>query len=84
MVKDNIVFADVHASFDDDFSDVYLTQSDYDLVAAATRKSVRPTQAAFDRHIGAVDRRYQSHVLLLKPIHSQPAPFSRNQRRTQN
>nr|XP_049580541.1 uncharacterized protein LOC125971340 isoform X2 [Syngnathus scovelli] len=55
MVKDNIVFADVHASFDDDFSDVYLTQSDYDLVATATRKSVRPTQAAFDRHIGAVE-----------------------------
>nr|XP_049617854.1 uncharacterized protein LOC125993155 isoform X3 [Syngnathus scovelli]XP_049617858.1 uncharacterized protein LOC125993157 isoform X3 [Syngnathus scovelli] len=55
MVKDNIVFADVHASFDDDFSDVYLTQSDYDLLAAATRKNNRPTQAASDRHIGAVE-----------------------------
>ncbi|KAM9771402.1 uncharacterized protein ACBT44_012388 isoform 1-T1 [Syngnathus typhle] len=38
MVKDITVFADVHAVFDDDFSGVYLTQSDYDLVAAATRQ----------------------------------------------
>ncbi|XP_049620201.1 uncharacterized protein [Syngnathus scovelli] len=45
MVKDITVFADVHASFDDDSSGVYLTQSDYDLVAAASRQNEQPTQA---------------------------------------
>ncbi|XP_037102608.1 uncharacterized protein LOC119120080 isoform X2 [Syngnathus acus] len=84
MVKDIIVFADVHTPFDDDFSGVYLTQSDYDLVAAATRKNDPPTQADFETQtLVDVSGRHFEVPEAAEPIASEPAkPIASESRAT--